>query len=76
MPLKLRSKCIPAMATTEKVAVVGLPDTAVRESKDRVLPAITHHLSHSFSGKCIACHGPSYGRMKGGFREELETKTE
>ena len=40
--LRSRSKSMPDGGNTDKIAVVGLPDTAVKESKDRVTSAISN----------------------------------
>ncbi|MBV9275802.1 MAG: YifB family Mg chelatase-like AAA ATPase [Verrucomicrobia bacterium] len=48
-----------------KVAVVGLPDTAVRESKDRVLSAITNSALRWPSGRITVNLAPATVRKEG-----------
>jgi magnesium chelatase family protein len=48
-----------------KVAVVGLPDTAVRESKDRVLSAITNSALRRPRGKITVHLAPATVRKEG-----------
>jgi predicted ATPase with chaperone activity len=63
---RLRSRSTPGGGNADKIAVVGLPDAAVRESKDRVTTAICNSALRWPSGKQITINlAPADVRKEG-----------